>query len=222
MNLVSELDLPAFDYSAADFSADRYHQQLAEIRQHGAQSLVCRRVIGIDLKRRFVVPPRLLILAGAQQQIGEVDMRNRILRVLQDRFGIDAAGGIDRAHFGEQGAKFIQRAEMGRPPLQDGDEGEFCVVAPVERRKQHGAFDCVCERRLAVGILLQEGFELLEPRELRQTRRPALIPLDNRRRNGLAQLRAPGCIGFRSPIGTNYTMIDRFARRRALPSVTNS
>jgi hypothetical protein len=30
MNLVSELDLPEFDYSAADFSADRYHQQLAE------------------------------------------------------------------------------------------------------------------------------------------------------------------------------------------------
>ena len=30
MNLVSELDLPTFDYSAPDFSADRYHQQLAE------------------------------------------------------------------------------------------------------------------------------------------------------------------------------------------------
>ncbi len=25
MNLVSELDLPAFDYTAPDFSADRYH-----------------------------------------------------------------------------------------------------------------------------------------------------------------------------------------------------
>jgi len=35
MNLVSELDLPEFDYSAADFSADRYHQQLAETRQRG-------------------------------------------------------------------------------------------------------------------------------------------------------------------------------------------
>src|SRR2546430_16416522 len=35
MNLVSELDLPAFDYSAADFSADRYHQQLAETRESG-------------------------------------------------------------------------------------------------------------------------------------------------------------------------------------------
>jgi cytochrome P450 len=35
MNLVSELDLPAFDYSAPDFSADRYHQQLAETRQRG-------------------------------------------------------------------------------------------------------------------------------------------------------------------------------------------
>ena len=35
MNLVPELDLPAFDYPAADFSADRYHQQLAGIRQLG-------------------------------------------------------------------------------------------------------------------------------------------------------------------------------------------
>ena len=35
MNLVSELDLPSFDYMAPDFSADRYHQQLAETRQLG-------------------------------------------------------------------------------------------------------------------------------------------------------------------------------------------
>ena len=35
MNLVCELDLPAFDYTAPDFSADRYHQQLAETRQRG-------------------------------------------------------------------------------------------------------------------------------------------------------------------------------------------
>ena len=35
MNLVSELDLPAFDYTTPDFSADRYHQQLAETRQRG-------------------------------------------------------------------------------------------------------------------------------------------------------------------------------------------
>jgi cytochrome P450 len=35
MNLVSDLDLPLFDYSAPDFSADRYHQQLAEAGQQG-------------------------------------------------------------------------------------------------------------------------------------------------------------------------------------------
>jgi cytochrome P450 len=35
MTLVSELDLPEFDYSAPDFSADRYHQQLAGTRQRG-------------------------------------------------------------------------------------------------------------------------------------------------------------------------------------------
>jgi cytochrome P450 len=35
MNLVSDLDLPVFDYAAPDFSAGRYHGQLAEIRQRG-------------------------------------------------------------------------------------------------------------------------------------------------------------------------------------------
>jgi cytochrome P450 len=35
MNLVSDLDLPVFDYSAPDFAADRYHQQLAETSQQG-------------------------------------------------------------------------------------------------------------------------------------------------------------------------------------------
>src|ERR1700722_10087155 len=35
MNLVSDLDLPVFDYSAPDFSADRYHQQLAETSRQG-------------------------------------------------------------------------------------------------------------------------------------------------------------------------------------------
>jgi hypothetical protein len=32
MNLVSDLGLPPFDHTAADYSADRYHRQLAETR----------------------------------------------------------------------------------------------------------------------------------------------------------------------------------------------
>src|SRR3984893_19284222 len=35
MNLVSDIDLPAFDYTAPDFSADRSHQHLAETSQCG-------------------------------------------------------------------------------------------------------------------------------------------------------------------------------------------
>src|ERR1700761_7321147 len=35
MTTVTELDLPAFDYTAPDFSADRYHGQLAEVRSSG-------------------------------------------------------------------------------------------------------------------------------------------------------------------------------------------
>ena len=35
MNLVSDLELPAFDYAARDVPADRYHQQLADISRQG-------------------------------------------------------------------------------------------------------------------------------------------------------------------------------------------
>jgi cytochrome P450 len=35
MKLVSDLGLPVFDYTAPDFSADRYHQQLAETSRRG-------------------------------------------------------------------------------------------------------------------------------------------------------------------------------------------
>src|SRR5512142_181366 len=35
MTSVTDLDLPVFDYTAPDFSADHYHRQLAEARAHG-------------------------------------------------------------------------------------------------------------------------------------------------------------------------------------------
>src|ERR1700759_1727895 len=56
MNLVSELDLPVFDYSAPDFSADRYHQQLAETRQRGwlAKSPLAYVVLDHDVGEFFL------------------------------------------------------------------------------------------------------------------------------------------------------------------------
>ena len=56
MNLVSELDLPVFDYSAPDFSADRYHQQLAETRQRGwlAKSALAYIVLDHDAGEFFL------------------------------------------------------------------------------------------------------------------------------------------------------------------------
>ena len=56
MNLVSELDLPAFDYTAPDFSADRYHQQLTETRQRGwlAKSPLAYMVLDHDAGEFFL------------------------------------------------------------------------------------------------------------------------------------------------------------------------
>ncbi len=59
MNLVSELDLPVFDYTAPDFSADRYHSQLAETRQRGwlAKSPLAYVVLDHDAVARFYPAP---------------------------------------------------------------------------------------------------------------------------------------------------------------------
>jgi hypothetical protein len=35
MTNVTELDLPVFDYSAADLTGELYHRRLTEVRKHG-------------------------------------------------------------------------------------------------------------------------------------------------------------------------------------------
>ena len=67
MNLVSDLDLPVFDYSAPDFSADRYHQQLAETSQQGwlAKSPLAYIVLDHD-SGEFFLRSRMTAFPGRQ------------------------------------------------------------------------------------------------------------------------------------------------------------
>jgi cytochrome P450 len=67
MNLVSDLDLPVFDYSAPDFSADRYHQQLAQIGQQGwlAKSPLAYMVLDRD-SGEFFLRSRATAFPGRQ------------------------------------------------------------------------------------------------------------------------------------------------------------
>jgi cytochrome P450 len=67
MNLVSDLDLPAFDYTAPDFSADRYHQQLAETAQQGwlAKSPLAYIVLDHD-SGEFFLRSRVTAFPGRQ------------------------------------------------------------------------------------------------------------------------------------------------------------
>jgi hypothetical protein len=71
MHLVSEFDLPAFDYTAPDFSADRYHQQLAETRQAGwlALAFLAPRTRGLALDG----PPQL---GGSRASTGSTSSRS--------------------------------------------------------------------------------------------------------------------------------------------------
>jgi cytochrome P450 len=67
MNLVSDLTLPVFDYTAPDFSADRYHQQLAETSQQGwlAKSPLAYIVLDHD-SGEFFVRSRATAFPGRQ------------------------------------------------------------------------------------------------------------------------------------------------------------
>ena len=58
---------------------------VAEIGEHGAEALMGRRQFRIDPQRRIVMRARLGVFVGAKQQVGEVDMRQRICRMVQDR-----------------------------------------------------------------------------------------------------------------------------------------
>ena len=99
------------------------------------------RVIRIDPQGSFVMLARLIVLVGAKQQIGKVDMPHGILGMMKDRFRIDAAGGVDGAHIRQQCPEFVERAEIGRGPAQDIDEGGLGVLSPVEGAEQNCALD---------------------------------------------------------------------------------
>ena len=90
---------------------------------------------------------------------------------MQDRFGIDPAGGFDRAHMGKQRAEFVECAEMRRRAAQDADKGLLRILVPVERGKQHRALDL--EIDAAACWPRQKRVELREPCFLREARRPA-------------------------------------------------
>src|ERR1700761_7196145 len=94
MPLVTELELPAFDYTAPDFSADRYHGQLARVRAQGwlAQS-----------------PLAYLVL---DREAGEVFLRSRAAafpgRQIAEFFGITAGplwDAIDPNNLHQTGAQ---------------------------------------------------------------------------------------------------------------------
>ena len=90
-----------------------------------------------------------------------------------DRLGIDPAGGVDRAHAGQERPEFIERAEMGRRPPQDVDEGLLGVLPPVERAKKHRALDPGVDGVVTGRPMRQQVFQLLQSGFLRQPGRPA-------------------------------------------------
>jgi len=70
---------------------------VADIGEHGAQSLMRLHVIRIDPQGRLVMLARFGVLVGAKQQVCQVDMSHRIGGMVDDRLGIDPAGRVDRA-----------------------------------------------------------------------------------------------------------------------------
>ncbi len=151
---------------------------VAEIRKHGAQPLMRLREVGIDPQRGLVMPAGLRVPVGAKQQVGEIDMRNRIFGMVGDRLRIDA-GGVDRAHVRQQGAEFVQRAEMLRRLSQDIDEGLLGVLLPVEGAEQNRALDRAVDDVALAAPTREQVLDLSQSGFLRQPWRPGALAAGN-------------------------------------------
>ena len=154
---------------------------VALVGEHRAHALMGGGVIGIGLQRRLVMRARFRMAVGAEQEVAEVYVRHRVFRMVQDRFGIDAAGGVDGALAGEQRAEFVERAEIGRVPAQDIDEGGLRVCLAIESAEQRRPLDF---GRASRRLLARRGRH--QCRHARAARRRQL-PLDRQQRRGAAR-----------------------------------
>jgi cytochrome P450 len=131
MNLVSDLDLPVFDYTAPDFSADRYHQQLAETSRQGwlAKSPLAYIVLDHD-SGEFFLRSRATAFPG--RQIAEFfGVTGGLLAEHIDTNILNLTGEQHRRLRALVGPAFTpRRADRWRPVMRGFLEDLWSQVAP--------------------------------------------------------------------------------------------
>jgi hypothetical protein len=104
--------------------------------------------------------------------------------------GIDPAGGVDRAHIRQQGAEFVEGAEIRGRSSQDIDEGGLGIRSPIERAKENRAFDLGLNGLVLEAVTRESILKLLQSRFLRQSGRPQAIAAGNAARDCRVLLRS--------------------------------
>jgi len=158
-------------------------------------------------------------------------MRHRILRVVDNRLGIDPAGGVDSAHIRQQGAEFVEGAEIRGRCSQDIDEGLLGILPPIEGPKQNRALDLGFEDLALDAMTREEILKLYQFRFLRQSGRPVAVAAGNpvrdcrlllRSGRGACKARRRGLPSYHlsadSPCASEN--INRFGRTKALPNIS--
>jgi hypothetical protein len=148
---------------------------LADVRQHRSQALMRIDVVRIVPQRRLIVLSRFFVFGPAKQQVGEIDVRNRIVRMMQDRLRIDTARRGNGTRPRQQSPEFVQGAEMHWKRAQNGNERQPGIIEAANSAEQARAFDEEIDNVVIDGAARQDRVERGKPRLLCQPRSPQFL-----------------------------------------------
>jgi hypothetical protein len=150
-------------------------RRVARLGQEISHAAVGVNVVGIDPQRGFEMNARLVRLAAEEQQVRQIDVSVRIIRMVPHGFAVQRAGGVFVTGGEDECAEIVQCSEVGRRALEQFQIVALGLLELALLAQQAGALEA---RVKGIGVPLQRAVEFPDA-QVRDPRRRMLVHLNN-------------------------------------------